>query len=140
MKKIILFICISLLLNTIHAHWFSSIVSTGQKPTGQDTQTAWNKRMIIGFCGGFCANAFCQDIATANIAGVPIASGAAYCLGKYTSVVTQNRQWLEITNAYVVGTLAGRLARMEYYKVKQKLNRLFNKPEARVVITQRTQN
>ena len=143
MKKNVLFICMSLLVNTVHAHWLSflSPVSTQlQKLTEQDAQKAWNRRMIIGFCGGFCANAFCQDIATANIAGIPITSGAAYCLGKYTSVVTQNRQWLEITNAYVVGTLAGRLARMEYYKVKQKLNRLFNKPEARVVITQRTQN
>ena len=137
MKKITLFICISLLATTLHAHWFNSLVSTGQKLTGQDTQTAWNKRMLVGFCGGFCVNAFCPDLATANTIGIPVTAGAAYAFNKYTSVITQNRQCLDIANAYVIGALAGRLARMEYYKIKQKLNRLFNKPEARVIITQR---
>jgi hypothetical protein len=143
MKKIVLFVCISPLVNTVHAHWLSFLlpVSTQlQKLTEQDTQKAWNKRMLIGFCGGFCANAFCQDIATANIIGIPITAASAYSLNKYASIIIQERQWLDITNAYVIGALAGRLARMGCYKAKQKLNKLFNKPEARVVITQRAQN
>ncbi len=130
--------CISLFINTIHAYWFSSLVPVNQKIMEQDMQTAWNKRMFIGFCGGFCVNAFCQEITIANMIGGPVTAAAAYSLNKYTPIITKNRQWLEITNAYIVGALAGRLARMEYYKIKQKLNKLFNKPEARVVITQRT--
>jgi len=109
-----------------------------QKLIAEDATKAWHARLVIGFVGGFCTNAFCSKITTANILGIPSTAVVAYWTNNYAPIITQQREWLDIASAYLVGALAGRLARAAYQKTSEKFRAIFDKPEARVVLTERS--
>ena len=109
-----------------------------QKLMTEDATKAWRVRLALGFVGGFCANAFCDKITTANMIGIPITSAAAYWINIYAPIITQKREWLDITGAYLVGALAGRLTHAAYQKASEKFRAVFDKPEARVALTVRS--
>lgn len=109
-----------------------------QKFIAEDATKAWRVRLALGFVGGFCANAFCDKITTANMIGIPITPSITYLINNYAPIITQKREWLDITGAYLVGALTGRLARAAYQKASEKFQAVFDKPEARVALTIRS--
>jgi len=109
-----------------------------QKLMAEDATKAWRVRLALGFVGGFCANTFCDKITTANIIGISITPAATYWINIYAPIITQKHEWLDITGAYLVGALAGRLTRAAYQKASEKFRAVFDKPEARVALTVRS--
>lgn len=109
-----------------------------QKLMTEDAIKAWHVRFALGFIGGFCTHAFSQNITIANIFGLPITPTMTYLVNNYAPIITQKREWLDVAGAYLVGALAGRLARAAYQKASEKLGTIFDKPEARVALTVRS--
>lgn len=131
------------LINTSYAHMLSGLFSRGLsvqelKLIQQETQKKLCLRLLVGFVGGFCINVFGFNTLVSNGAGIPATASAGYVLNKYVPIIQNNRQALDVAGGYVAGVIAGILVRKAAQQVVKKFNAVFNKPEARVVVTKRT--
>jgi|GEM_PF-4775203 len=97
-------------------------------------EKAMRVRIMLGFASGLLPNLFFSAKTQANVFGVSVLSGATYLLNKKGYIIKNEHDLLEVGNAYIVGVLGGILVRSAGLKAKEFFDRLFNKPEARVVL------
>lgn len=100
----------------------------------QDVRHIWRSRVGLGFASGFAVGcADMQQQVIPQVLGLSVAAGLSY--GLWLKKTMKERDWLDIASAYVVGLFVGRLANKTTHYCVDYVRSVFNKPEARVVVT-----
>lgn len=125
----------------VHAHILSFLKRKPAMPQliFVTPEKALRVRILLGLASGFFPNLFFATKTYANISGLTLLSSASYTLNKKGFIIKNERDMLDVGNAYIVGMLGGILVRSMGVKAKEIFDRMFDKPEARVVLVDQSE-